>query len=207
MLTLPKAYIKAVLRSWGSAIAGPSLAFLGIVLVVLQQTLPAFASAGWAAWLTIGLAGLLVFVAQYGVWKHEYEWRVKAESELNASADIRGVIRVTILNYNPFRDQTMDGSGVLYSCSCANHGHKPCEISRASFTLTHPENDAMRIEEPLAEMFVKTVPPGGQFLCDSGFNVRGVRQSQLRQSAIEIRLIDSLGTEYLNTKTITADPQ
>jgi len=195
-----------VARSWGRAISGPILALIGLALLAIQQTVanaPTLAKiAKYGSWTTLAIAVLLVLVAQYEVWRDADGARRKAETELNSEADLRGVVRASILQYNPLADQSQPGSGLQYSIEVANHGRKACEVSRICFILEGPAPDDMkRIEEPLFPDQVRTVRYGQQFRASGSFTIRGLKTSRLNRSKVTIRLLDSLGTEYQNIAT------
>ncbi len=147
-------------------------------------------------------SGLFFVVAAYRTWKPEHEARIKAEVALNAEADMKRTIWATILQYNPLQDQGNDASGLHFECRCANHGRKPCEISRACILLSGTDfKDGFRFEQPLPLASVRMVGIGEQFVGSGAFTIRGLKLSQLSRCEITIHLIDSLGTEYLNTDT------
>ncbi len=77
--------------SWGRAISGPVLALAGLVLLFAQQTVDgpkAAAILRELGWGVLATALVMVFVAQYEVWKRGYE----ANQELSARLLPRAVI-------------------------------------------------------------------------------------------------------------------
>ena len=88
-----------VSKIWAKAIAGPALALVSIILLLGQQVIfnvPNSRFSIIAGWITLGVAILLIFQAQYEAWKMQREARIKAEIELNAEADMQGTILVTV---------------------------------------------------------------------------------------------------------------
>ena len=65
-----------VSKSWGRAISGPVLAIVGLILLICQLTITDSKTASgvlkYLSWGTLGIAALMVFVAQYETWKAEY---------------------------------------------------------------------------------------------------------------------------------------
>jgi len=105
--------------------------------------------------------------------------------------------------YNPFQDQNKEASALRLKCRCVNHGHRSCQISRFRLVLSGTDfKDGFRIDRPLPLSCVQTVGYGEQFVCDAGaYTIHDVGPIQLKRSEITIHLMDSLGTEYLNTDT------
>jgi hypothetical protein len=97
MLALPRRYIVTVAKSWGRAISGPVLALLGLVLLICQATITdsqmATAVFKYLSWTTLGAAGLMIFVAQYEVWKQELEAKIKTEEDLTRRVAPKAIIR------------------------------------------------------------------------------------------------------------------
>ena len=94
MFTLAWEYIVMVAKSWGRAISGPILALAGLALLLAQQTVDGPKAADilrTLGWGVLGTAVLMIFVAQYEVWKHEHAARVKAEERLKPKAIIRNL--------------------------------------------------------------------------------------------------------------------
>lgn len=74
-------------RSWGVHISGPVLALAAISLGILAALYADDPSAGvrivrWSAMTTGALSAILIFVAQYDVWKEQKELTEQREAEL-----------------------------------------------------------------------------------------------------------------------------
>jgi hypothetical protein len=197
MLKLLKVYVVMVSKSWGKAISGPVLAVISLVLLFLQQTVRNETTAArllkWGAWLTLGMAFVLVLVAQYKVWKEEHEGRCKAEAELNTEADMRGTIWVTV--------QGGHVPAVQVNSDCSNHGRTSCEISKLTFVVSHPDLPEHKVTVPLAAASVQTVAYGKKFNLSEPVQLADLTIYQLKQSDVQVHLVDSLGVEYPNTTT------
>lgn len=80
-----------VSKSWGRAISGPALAVVGLVLLVMQLVITDAPTASkvlrWGSWFTLGLAAVMIFVAQYDAWKQQCEARAGAEAKLEVTID------------------------------------------------------------------------------------------------------------------------
>lgn len=86
MLSIPRKYVVMVSKSWGRAISGPILAVVGLVLLLLQLTIHDSTQAELAlkigAWVTLGISALMIWVAQYEVWKQQKETTEQRDAEL-----------------------------------------------------------------------------------------------------------------------------
>ena len=75
-INLPRKYIAMVAKFWGRAISGPVLAVVGLVLLVAQLCITDSVLAAnvlkWFGWSTLAISGLMIFVAQYEVWRDEH---------------------------------------------------------------------------------------------------------------------------------------
>src|SRR5712671_4119166 len=90
-------YFVLTLTSWGRAITGPLVTVVTIVLALTSAHYAgdpklAVVATRDSAWLTGLLSVMLIFKAQYDVWKNEYCARQSSEMKLNTVADIRGEI-------------------------------------------------------------------------------------------------------------------
>jgi len=188
-------------KAWGRAIAGPVLAFAGLVLLALQLVFPnSHRVLQWGGWSLIGIAGVMGFAAQYELWSQEHEARCKAEDELNAEADIRGIVWAKPLPGNPNADQSKPASNLRLDCQCANHGRKSCEISFIRLVIANPAKpdfkpDTCPLQSP------ETVNPGKSFRYAGTFYISGLTPDELAASTITVVLVDSLGTEYRSPET------
>jgi hypothetical protein len=203
MFALPWKYIIVASKSWGKAIAGPLFAGVGLLLIALQQTkTTADLVPKWGAWITLALAAVAIFIAQYRVWKQEYEARCTADTELSSQADMQGTIWVSVSDTNPNSDQTRAGSSLRYSCRCANHGRKTCQINRALIHIRPVGKQAgpFNVMDFLLPSSVKTVPHGEEFVYEGGAHIPHLMPPELKQAEISVYLIDSLDVEY---RTIT----
>jgi hypothetical protein len=84
MFKTVREYIVMVSKIWAKAIAGPALALVSIILLLGQQVIfnvPNSRFSIIAGWITLGVAILLIFQAQYEAWKMQREARIKAEIE------------------------------------------------------------------------------------------------------------------------------
>jgi hypothetical protein len=77
----PMRYIVVVGKAWLRAISGPVLALFSLILLVMQLAIKDVPILRHSSWATLALAGFMVFVAQYDLWKEQYEARVKAEAD------------------------------------------------------------------------------------------------------------------------------
>jgi hypothetical protein len=79
-------YLVIVVKLWSKHLAGPAFAVFSLVLLAIQKSFrdaPALARAAhWGAWITLSMALLLVFVAQYDAWSLE---RARYEEEASKS--------------------------------------------------------------------------------------------------------------------------
>lgn len=74
-------------KSWGRAISGPVFAVAAIVLAILAAYFSGNASMGvkivrWSAWVLGGLAILMLFVAQYNVWREDHSKLTSVQLDL-----------------------------------------------------------------------------------------------------------------------------
>lgn len=80
-------------KLWAKNIAGPVFAIIGLILTILGQfshDAPLAAKAlAWGAWVTLGAAILMVFVAQFQAWEIERQ-KYEQEAAKNLRPDIRG---------------------------------------------------------------------------------------------------------------------
>jgi hypothetical protein len=86
-----------VSKSWGRAISGPVLAVVGLGLLILQQMTTNNETATIAlkcgAWLTLGIAAVMILVSQYKVWKEDHIARLNAEDRLVPRLVVRDLVR------------------------------------------------------------------------------------------------------------------
>ena len=90
-------YLTMTTELWGKHIAGPILAVIAIVLVIISAIYAGDPTASvrivrWSAWLTGLAAACLIFVAQYGAWKDEHEVADKAQSKLDEIDNAKPVL-------------------------------------------------------------------------------------------------------------------
>ena len=192
-----------VSRLWGGQIAGPVFAVLGLILPMAAIWLHVNAAA--TIWLCAGplmLAALLIWSAQYKVWESEYERSSSLSDELNASADMRGMILLTI---GEMGQVVNFATKIRVRCDVSNHGRKPCEISKVRVVIKYqsglPPVDQIH---QLSPKEMKMLQPGECFPLDRWLDVPMAPLKELATAGIEIRLIDSLGVEYKATTTIVA---
>ena len=80
-----------VSKSWGKAISGPVLAVAGLVLLVMQSVITDAPTATkvlkCGSWLTLGLAAIMIFVAQYDAWADQRQAKIGAEAQLKSTLD------------------------------------------------------------------------------------------------------------------------
>ena len=70
-----------VAKSWGRAISGPVLGVCGLGLLAVQQIMHDPKDADFVrdiGWVVLGIAGLMVIVAQFDVWREEHLKRFEA---------------------------------------------------------------------------------------------------------------------------------
>lgn len=95
MLKLPREYVVVVAKSWGRAISGPVLAVVGLILMVAQLGVTDSRLAAnvlkYGSWSTLAVAGFMIFVAQYEVWRDERSARKTLEDRLIPKATIRNL--------------------------------------------------------------------------------------------------------------------
>ena len=200
MLQLAKCYLIMVVKSWGKAISGPVLVVLSLLFTALQLGTEGDDRAAMAlkaaAWGTLIAAGIMVFTAQYEVWKEEYQQRASAEDLLNAKADVRGKVLAKILLFNPAKDPSGVGSGLVYTLDCANHGKARCELRALRLILTGTDfSEPYFRDQPLPQ--ATFIDPGQGWSVDGEtFYIPNVEQNALRRSVVSFRLVDSLGIEY-----------
>ncbi len=101
------------LSMWGEHISGPILGLISIGFAIAFGHYANDASAStallkYAAYLTGGVSALLIFPAQYNVWKAERD-QLDKEKEKNTRPDIKG--SVTYLNFEGIRTEGTDVSG------------------------------------------------------------------------------------------------
>jgi hypothetical protein len=198
MFSLPWKYAVTAAKSWGRAISGPVLGVVGIGLLGLQQAMKdAPTAALWlnrGGWITLATAGVMILVAQYEVWKEEYEAKLKAQTELNSEANIQGTVDVFPID-NPY--------GLGFQCNCANHGRKPCQISRIVFRARLNDGQEIHRNIRLWDPAVKTVAYGERFGESGSIRISEEEATRvaLRRAEITVYLVDSLGIEYHNIRT------
>ncbi len=109
-------------KEWWALMGCAAFTFLGIYVAWANK------SNEWVVTGSACLGMIFFFVASYKAWKRQYDAREKAETELNAEADIHGTISVFPMEVIGSRPQ------LGFVCDCVNRGRKPCEISRIKFT-------------------------------------------------------------------------
>jgi hypothetical protein len=95
MLSLPGKYFVMVAKSWGRAVSGPVLAGVGLILSAVQIKITDNQLAAnvlrYCLWSTLAIAGLMIFVAQYEVWRDERSVKEALERRLLPKAIIRNL--------------------------------------------------------------------------------------------------------------------
>jgi hypothetical protein len=201
-------YINETFRQWGKSISGP---VFGIVSIASSAVSAKALDNPWLARQNTLIAAILFGIlsvgfflaAQYKVWLHSQQARLKAEEELNSEADIRGMIHVGIMQYDP-SNESLSGhnSGILVSCDCSNHGRKTCQISKILVLIDTPGEKQYRFLQQMAPGDVKDVEHGHQYLAAFDIKLYGIQITRLRKSLLILHLLDSLGTEYQHTQTL-----
>ena len=190
-------------KSWGRSISGPVFGTIALILLLVQEVVTdaptATVALKWGAWGTISIAVFFILIAQYHVWHEEHDARLAADEKLSAAADMRGHIWVKNSPNNPVQDQTRVASELTFHCDCANHGKQLCEISRVAIRISPPERKTIAFVMGVIKLHV--VAPGRGFTYHESTPVLDLSTADLLNSNISINLIDSLGTEYLNTVT------
>jgi hypothetical protein len=195
-----------VSKSWGRAISGPVLAFVGLVLLVCQLTVHDSMTAELVlkigSWITLGIAALMIYVAQYEVWKAEHELRIEKENELNRKADMRGVIAVEVGSTNSAQDHSLPGGFVRYNCECANHGMASCQITQIWVKIVSPGDHMLAIPTKIEP---QNIDHGKVFRHIHALAIRELSADQLRGSNIMVSLVDSMGHHHMGTKTVMSN--
>ena len=132
MLSLPGKYFVMVAKSWGRAVSGPVLAVMGLILSAVQIKITDNQLAAnvlkYCSWSTLAIAGLMIFVAQYEVWRDERSVKEALERRLLPKAIIR--------NLTP-RVWPAGGGRVLHGAAPGSGGSRSCARScSACFIFT-----------------------------------------------------------------------
>lgn len=95
MLSLAAKYFVLVTKAWGRAISGPVLVVVSLLLLIAQLSIKdntlAVAVLKYSSWATLAVAGAMIFVAQYRVWKEDREVKEALERRLLPKAIIRNL--------------------------------------------------------------------------------------------------------------------
>jgi hypothetical protein len=184
-------------ESWGRAISGPVLGVAGLGLLAAQQTItdPKAASVlRLCGWGVLVIAGLMIFVAQYEVWKQEYEARAKAQAELDANAEVRGQVRIYCQGGTPAE------TNIGFRVEVANYGRQPCEIVTIKATIVLAERTFTRVTN-LHRPSIKELTHGRSFIESSGM-VIPLSLDDVLKCNVSFSLVDALGNEHSGIKTI-----
>lgn len=89
-------YLTMTMKLWGNHVAGPILAVIAIISVIVSASYwndPSILAkaARWSAWLTGSAAVGVIFVAQYDAWRDTKE-KLEAEEQRHIGSDIQGKI-------------------------------------------------------------------------------------------------------------------
>jgi hypothetical protein len=206
MLELPRKYIVMASKSWGRAISGPVLVTVGLILLACQLSIRDSRIAELVlkvcSWSSLSIAGLMVFIAQYEVWKEEHAARTKVEAELTSKADVRGITRIEISGRNPYKDQTKTGSRFRCDCDCSNHGKTECEIGEIWAWIEPPGRKTdSGVVKPHKFAIYDSIPPqvvgpGRAFRYQHEFVVEGISPEELRAAEVVVVLKDGLDNDY-----------
>lgn len=187
-----KTFVFALLWHWWALMSCAAFTMLGIYIAQSGK------SNAWLVSASAVLAVAFFVVAAYRTWKPEHEKRCQLERELNAEADMRGTIYIRSSDSGQ-----QPGVRILFSCACANHGRKPCQISKLIFNVRRESGRTFRMIFPFLEPSVRTVAHGEQFIFDGHYPIPDLTLEELPHTTITVGLIDSLGKEYWdNIKTV-----
>jgi len=208
-------YVMKSSRHLGASISGAVFGIVSLISAVLlavgvdNQKLTRDATIIVGA-VSLILACLMFFVAQYRVWEEEVKAREKAEAELNSSPDIQGTVGVWPASYQHLYHKDGNISNPAFPVAtirlafdCANHGMKACEISKYQIEACLDGKPFPATRSFFQSHKSKTVAHGESF---SGFEevafpeVPAARRDDLD---IKVFLVDSLGNVYKNIQTIS----
>ena len=192
-------------RWWGKHVSGPIIGIVAILMPFVarfcsQATAKELLDAGGI--ISAVICAFLIIVAQYEVWKEKRDALIVACAALDAEADMQG----TIFIYPQDSMGRPDGK-LGFTIDCANHGRKPCEISKIVFVIQRGTGEQDKRVFPLYSPAVHTVGHGEQFRLEGGLFFSGIEARELHQANIQACLMDSLANEYWrNTKTVAKVP-
>ena len=165
-----------VSKSWGRAISGPVLAVVGLVLIGIQQTVTDAPTASLAlkigGWSTLGIAGFMIFVAQYEVWKLERE-RADAEAAKNIKPELRG----RAYDFKKGIYGSGSGGGNSWGTVEARFMVEICNHKSITTNITALEIDGEEVDKTMAISGI--VHDGGSLLLEHGIAHRFKAQAEL----------------------------
>jgi hypothetical protein len=209
-------YIGIVTQLWGKQISGPVLAGVSLCLAAIGLSIHDAPKAAFAfhvgTWLTLAVATVMVFAAQYDAWALErlrYECehaRYQKEALANVRPEIQG--EVSGFHLDRMHGKTTDGgrrSSSFVDCVCDVY---LCNVRPATTNLKAIFLDGSMLTPPVEFSVAQLLAPpselvkgiGHSFQIAAGATVQGSAMRDLMSldlANLKVRVIDAFGGEHV----------
>lgn len=185
-------FLWAVINNWAGYITG------GLIVALVSFY---FISADKPMPRNIGfvLAALFLFMAFFKAWRDQKHAKEKAQEELNAEADIRGVVTVQQTTWQRISPApglpAIETPTYLFSFDYSNHGRKPCQITKTLVTVTLEDNQLSSEIIPMEGRWAPIAHGEGSLRCQT-IPFPSVPPGHANDVKMKIALVDALGIQH-----------